>query len=67
MRYIPHTEADIARMLRVIGQPSVAALFAHIPEALEILAKIQAHEQDEPEPTAEPEPAQKPARKFPWE
>ena len=37
------------------------------PEALEILAKIQAHEQDEPEPTAEPEPAQKPARKFPWE
>ena len=34
MRYIPHTEADIERMLRVIGKPSVAALFEHIPERL---------------------------------
>jgi glycine dehydrogenase subunit 1 len=34
MRYIPHTEADIARMLRVIGAPSVDALFSHIPAAV---------------------------------
>ncbi|MSP62276.1 MAG: aminomethyl-transferring glycine dehydrogenase subunit GcvPA [Myxococcales bacterium] len=34
MRYLPHTPEDIARMLRVIGAPSVEALFAHIPETL---------------------------------
>jgi glycine dehydrogenase subunit 1 len=34
VRYIPHTEDDIARMLRVIGKPSVASLFEHIPERL---------------------------------
>jgi len=34
MRYIPHTDADIDRMLRVIGAPSVDALFAHIPAGL---------------------------------
>ncbi len=34
MRYLPHTPEDIARMLRVIGAPSVEALFAHIPEAV---------------------------------
>ena len=34
MRYLPHTADDIARMLRVIGKPSVDALFAHIPEAV---------------------------------
>jgi glycine dehydrogenase subunit 1 len=34
VRYIPHTEDDIARMLRVIGKPDVASLFAHIPERL---------------------------------
>jgi glycine dehydrogenase subunit 1 len=34
MRYIPHTAEDVARMLRVIGKPSVASLFEHIPEPL---------------------------------
>ncbi len=34
MRYIPHTDDDVARMLRVIGRPSVGALFEHIPERL---------------------------------
>jgi glycine dehydrogenase subunit 1 len=34
MRYIPHTDADVDRMLRVIGAPSVDALFSHIPAAL---------------------------------
>ena len=34
MRYLPHTPDDIARMLGVIGKPSIDALFAHIPEAL---------------------------------
>jgi len=36
VRYIPHTEDDIARMLRVIGKPSVASLFEHIPERLRV-------------------------------
>src|SRR5437588_116388 len=31
MRYIPHTPEDIQRMLKVVGKPSVAALFDHIP------------------------------------
>ena len=34
MRYIPHTEQDVASMLRLIGAPSVESLFAHIPAAL---------------------------------
>jgi len=34
MRYIPHTPQDIERMLRVIGAPSVEALFDVIPEQL---------------------------------
>ncbi len=34
MRYIPHTADDIARMLGVIGKPSVESLFEHIPERL---------------------------------
>ena len=34
MRYIPHTEGDIARMLRTIGRPTVASLFEHIPARL---------------------------------
>jgi glycine dehydrogenase subunit 1 len=33
-RYIPHTDDDVARMLRVVGKPSVDALFAHIPKRL---------------------------------
>lgn len=31
MRYLPHTEEEIAEMLAVIGQQSLADLFAHIP------------------------------------
>src|SRR4051812_5407755 len=34
MRYLPHTEEDIQRMLRVIGKDSVASLFSHVPEKL---------------------------------
>ena len=34
MRYLPHTPGDIARMLSVIGAPSVEALFGHIPPSL---------------------------------
>ena len=34
MRYIPHTAADVDAMLRVIGAPSVEALFSQIPEKL---------------------------------
>jgi glycine dehydrogenase subunit 1 len=34
VRYIPHTDDDVARMLRVVGKPSVASLFEHIPERL---------------------------------
>jgi glycine dehydrogenase subunit 1 len=34
MRYIPHTKDDVARMLGVIGKPSVASLFEHIPARL---------------------------------
>jgi len=32
MRYIPHTDEEIAAMLAVIGKPSVDALFESIPE-----------------------------------
>jgi glycine dehydrogenase subunit 1 len=34
VRYLPHTDEDIARMLGVIGKPSIDALFAHIPAGL---------------------------------
>lgn len=34
MRYIPHTDHDIAAMLTVIGATAVDDLFAHIPEEL---------------------------------
>ena len=32
MRYIPHTEDDVRAMLAAIGEASVEALFASIPE-----------------------------------
>lgn len=47
MRYIPHTEADIDRMLRVIGAPSVDSLFAHIPAALRHGRPLDIQELDE--------------------
>lgn len=34
MRYAPHTAADIAAMLAVVGKPSLQALFAHLPAGL---------------------------------
>jgi cytochrome c-type biogenesis protein CcmH/NrfG len=37
------------------------------PEALALLAIIQEHRPEQTEPADEPEPAPKPARKFPWE
>jgi glycine dehydrogenase subunit 1 len=36
LRYIPHTEDDVRRMLDVIGAASVDALFAPIPQALRL-------------------------------
>jgi glycine dehydrogenase subunit 1 len=40
MRYIPHTESDIASMLATIGAGTVADLFAHLPETLRSRAAI---------------------------
>src|SRR5262245_34791985 len=34
MRYIPHTDADVAAMLEVVGARSLADLVAHVPEEL---------------------------------
>ncbi len=34
MRYLPHTPEDLADMLRVVGAPSVEALFEQIPAAV---------------------------------
>jgi glycine dehydrogenase subunit 1 len=36
VRYIPHTEDDVRRMLRAIGVASVESLFASIPEKLRL-------------------------------
>lgn len=36
MRYIPHSEADIAQMLVSIGETNVEALFKSIPESLRL-------------------------------
>ncbi len=47
MRYIPHTEGDIARMLRVIGKPSVASLFEHIAPRLRAKTPIDIAALDE--------------------
>ncbi len=47
MRYIPHTEADVAQMLRVIGAPSVDALFAQIPPALRMKRPLAIEALDE--------------------
>src|SRR5688572_3404816 len=47
MRYIPHTDSDVARMLRVIGKPSVASLFDHIPERLRAKRPLEIEALDE--------------------
>ncbi|MGE0821874.1 MAG: aminomethyl-transferring glycine dehydrogenase subunit GcvPA [Candidatus Binatia bacterium] len=40
MRYIPHTDHDVATMLATLGVQSVDALFAHVPETLRAQAAI---------------------------
>ena len=40
MRYLPHTQEEIAEMLTVTGQHSLDALFAHIPEDLRYRGEI---------------------------
>jgi glycine dehydrogenase subunit 1 len=46
-RYIPHTDDDVARMLRVIGAPSVEALFAHLPARLRATRPLDIEPLDE--------------------
>jgi len=48
VRYIPHTEADVRRMLDVIGVPDVGALLAAVPEKLRLGRPL-----DLPEATSE--------------
>ncbi|MEN8181004.1 MAG: aminomethyl-transferring glycine dehydrogenase subunit GcvPA [Myxococcota bacterium] len=36
VRYIPHTDEDVRRMLQVVGVPDVEALFACIPDKLRL-------------------------------
>ncbi len=40
MRYIPHTDSDVASMLATIGARSLADLFAHLPETLRSQAVV---------------------------
>jgi glycine dehydrogenase subunit 1 len=40
LRYIPHTQDDVRRMLEVIGSPRVEDLFAAIPEQLRLRRPI---------------------------
>src|SRR5258708_36325133 len=40
MRFMPHTEADIASMLDTIGAKSLEDLLAHLPANLRATAKI---------------------------
>jgi glycine cleavage system P protein (glycine dehydrogenase) subunit 1 len=41
VRYIPHTEDDVRRMLQLIGAPDVEALFASIPEKLRLRRALE--------------------------
>ncbi len=50
MRYLPHTEADVCRMLEVIGADSLDALFSSIPAAQRLQAPL-----DLPPPLSERE------------
>ncbi len=50
MRYIPHSEDDIRRMLKKIGIGSVDELFEQIPEALRFEGELNL-----PDPMSEPE------------
>jgi glycine dehydrogenase subunit 1 len=40
MRYVPHTEAEIAEMLQVVGQGSLDALFSTIPQEARFERKL---------------------------
>jgi glycine dehydrogenase subunit 1 len=41
VRYHPHTEADVKRLLAAIGAPSLEALFSSIPESLKLKRALQ--------------------------
>jgi glycine dehydrogenase subunit 1 len=41
VRYIPHTEDDVRRMLQRIGAPDVEALFASVPEKLRLRRALE--------------------------
>ncbi len=41
MRYLPHTEADIRRLLGAVGAPSLDALFSSIPEPLRLSRPLE--------------------------
>ena len=41
MRFIPHTEADVAAMLQTIGVAHIDDLIAHVPENLRKSAAIK--------------------------
>ena len=47
MRYIPHTDADVAQMLRIIGASSVEELFSHIPAQLRLKKPLDIEALDE--------------------
>src|SRR6266446_5347231 len=54
MRFIPHTEADVAAMLETIGVAHLDDLVAHVPEKLRAIAAINlASGMDEAEVAAE--------------
>jgi glycine dehydrogenase subunit 1 len=44
MRFIPHTEADVAAMLETIGVAHLDDLIAHVPENLRAAATIKLHD-----------------------
>ena len=41
MRYLPHTETEIAEMLEVVGRSNVAQLFDSIPENVRFKGELQ--------------------------
>jgi glycine dehydrogenase subunit 1 len=47
VRYLPHTDEDVAKMLAVVGKPSLAALFEHIPERLRTRRPVDIEPLDE--------------------
>jgi len=40
MRYIPHTDAEIEKMLKAIGLKSLDDLFEHIPQEIREKGKL---------------------------